>query len=1021
MADYDFSILDNLAIQGKNPPPVDNQDIGEDPFSILAPLAEQQVNNEFLGSVSGANNMDTPSGGRVSRQGPETVAEGLMRGYDEQDYASEQDAIKQGFNLGMYGIGRGLNFIAGKVGLDPDAEADDDLLARKVEEIQQESRYPMSDTRYWLGAAAQMAPQVGAAAVGGIPGALAATGLQQTGEKLGMYDRVYEETGDRSAAATAAWTAGVLGTALDAYGVGKIVKPGPLVTRLARGFAAEGSTEAAQQVVDDLSEDINIMRVQGFTPAEIAAELKNNIGEYAGNAAKAGITGGVLGSGFSLLAQDQDAEPSRNRKLRQGGEFIEDVITPISSVLGRIDPRIPERLRRMQFDQNLTIQEQEAVWQLFWDKLKTLPADMESAVYEAILQDDVAVIRSIMGAEGDALIGVLQQNKADLDAVGSNANPDELFPLMAKDQGAFDRLLYALSADLVNPMKANVSKAKVLKRAKQELLNNPDSELSQFIRDNTLDYAASIKRQMTDDVETVAFQRLVGKDQNNRETSVPDIVRQLKNDGKISTAQISKINQVLRDYRTNRKTAGIGRGLKNLTLIDALGSPLHALSQLGDVGSAAYEGGIANAIVETVKAITGISTISMQDLGIAPHKLDAEFAHVEPMGLKRWKPSELRKLFTKEAWANTTAAVTNIFDLSGFTSMDKVGKTTLINVHAKRLQKMAKKQTAKLVKELEPLFPTQQKARSVVREFRDKQPSEYSRDAQFVLFSKLLRIQPIENSELPQVYLKLGNGRLLYTLKTFALKRLDFIRQESLNKMFSGDPKQTAAGLKNLMKIAVLIGGAEAGIDEIREWFKTGSFRTDGFVDTFTDNLAQILFTSDYKQQANDPVKAHIEAMLPVMKFPAAVVRDIDKWKGSGSYEIVGNKVVKSDRNRFLPWDARSIKSVPLLGEIISGRLGYDAARKEDRRTRLQQDYSELKRTWKLKAEKTGSRKALAGYRYLTGQQGKINKYTEKVNRLQKHTDRTGKDHTAEIKKLKDRRDKYIEWVIEQFNEKHGG
>ncbi len=127
------------------------------------------------------------------------------------------------------------------------------------------------------------------------------------------------------------------------------------------------------------------------------------------------------------------------------------------------------------------------------------------------------------------------------------------------------------------------------------------------------------------------------------------------------------------------------------------------------------------------------------------------------------------------------------------------------------------------------------------------------------MFSKLLDIQPIENSEVPQAYLEAGNGRLLYTLKTFALRRLDFIRKESLSKIARGNIKEKTVGVKNLAKIVVLLGGSEAAIDQLKELVKTGEFKDEEFIDTMVGNLAQMLFTSDYKQSGNDPIKSHLK------------------------------------------------------------------------------------------------------------------------------------------------------------------
>ena len=56
-----------------------------------------------------------------------------------------------------------------------------------------------------------------------------------------------------------------------------------------------------------------------------------------------------------------------------------------------------------------------------------------------------------------------------------------------------------------------------------------------------------------------------------------------------------------------------------------------------------------------------------------------------------------------------------------------------------------------------------------------------------LLYSRLLDFQPVALSEMPEYYLKAGNGRVFYMLKTYTLKQMDVFRKEVWHTMKNGD------------------------------------------------------------------------------------------------------------------------------------------------------------------------------------------------------------------------------------------
>ena len=57
----------------------------------------------------------------------------------------------------------------------------------------------------------------------------------------------------------------------------------------------------------------------------------------------------------------------------------------------------------------------------------------------------------------------------------------------------------------------------------------------------------------------------------------------------------------------------------------------------------------------------------------------------------------------------------------------------------------------------------------------------------YVVFSDLIDAQPVVQSAMPQAYLNNPNARIMWQLKTFALKQLDLVRQRAFKRIKQGD------------------------------------------------------------------------------------------------------------------------------------------------------------------------------------------------------------------------------------------
>ncbi len=131
--------------------------------------------------------------------------------------------------------------------------------------------------------------------------------------------------------------------------------------------------------------------------------------------------------------------------------------------------------------------------------------------------------------------------------------------------------------------------------------------------------------------------------------------------------------------------------------------------------------------------------------------------------------------------------------------------------------------------------------------------------------------------------------------------------------------------------------------------------------------------------------------MLPVIKFPASLVQDVNKFRKDGKFEVNSKGMFEKQAGNFNLADAKSLKSVPLVGELYSNWAGYDKQRRSNKASSLQSDYSEAKRIARVDVEKSGSKQDLKRYRFLTKHNSSVSKITSKINKLKEYERRTGR------------------------------
>lgn len=369
---------------------------------------------------------------------------------------------------------------------------------------------------------------------------------------------------------------------------------------------------------------------------------------------------------------------------------------------------------------------------------------------------------------------------------------------------------------------------------------------------------------------------------------VTDLVRR----GEIKPWQESEVINILQARLVQKPGFDAIKAYKSLAYIDTMGSPISAVTQIGDLAFSAYKNGYFN----TIRHAFTPKRVKMEDVGI--HKVAAEFGD----------RGKLNK------------AVDKVFTLTGLNAIDRLGKETLLNSSLEEFQRKVrptapkgtqaysnwKKRYDAFGKDLVDMFGVE--APKVVEDLARGRVTE---NVKFLLLNRLLDFQPVALSEVPAGYLKNPNGRLLYMLKTFTIKQIDVFRREAFREIARGN---VAQGLGNLTRLGGAFMLFNAGADEIKDLMLG---RETSLSDMAIDNALRAVGVNKFAiydaRRNKDLVKSAMMMALPPTKLLRAAYTDVEKM-----YE-----------GKFDLQKAESWQSVPVVGKFYYWWFGGGAEKRK--------------------------------------------------------------------------------------------
>lgn len=623
--------------------------------------------------------------------------------------------------------------------------------------------------------------------------------------------------------------------------------------------------------------------------------------------------------------------------------FAKKVFTPISSRLDDINPVLKHAIRKFELNSALAENKSAEIVKPFFDKLSKMP-EADYAKYDLALKNGRTDIIEALNEkysledEYNNIRSLLDKIRDDaLDAGMDVGLIEDYFPRKVINPSAIIEE-YSKSSYIRNLLK-EVDPKNVLsdeeKLAKVNAAlkghNNAINATSSFVKGRKInritkdlnrhykDSKIALADYITSMNNAIQVRKFFGKGDNIDE-SIGAYTKELTESGLITPSDEVEVKQILKARFNQRGVSGILSDIKNSGYIFTMGNPLSAVTQIGDFAFTLYKNGVFDTMTGLTKAI-GTDKISKQDLGI--DKIAQEF----------------------ESDSKTSKLVDKIFSVVGLNKIDALGKETFINASFNRLKRQAEESTKnpntvesiKFNNYLKSIFGNQAKIVKL-----DLSKDVISDDVKYLLFSEISDFQPISLSEMPEVYLTSGNGRIFYMLKTYSIKLVDVFRNEAFKQMKT-DQKQ---GLQNLIKLGFYVMALGVGADSLKDLFMGREINLD---DTLTDNLLKLALFSRYqadRSRTEGIGKTVLTSILP----PTNVLDDL--WK-----DVFDKKFKSGDKPLS---SLRTIRNIPVGGKLYYWWFGAGKEVKE-------KEFKNNRKKEFLKAYKSNNQKIsdIAAYKML--------------------------------------------------------
>lgn len=355
-----------------------------------------------------------------------------------------------------------------------------------------------------------------------------------------------------------------------------------------------------------------------------------------------------------------------------------------------------------------------------------------------------------------------------------------------------------------------------------------------------------------DMAKAISIKEVFGISEKNIEDSVGKLVLDIKAKYNLSHREEKLIKDAITAFVRPAKASQVVRGIKTFSYLTTITNFISTISQLEDIGFAMAQWGHANAIRAFGKRNTK-EWVKLEQIG----------AEVFDVDMRKERENFMDKGLRK------------LLGINGFTAMDRLGKETYVNADFQARQKQAKKNPARLQKELEKTFSAKE-AQEVVAALKEGNINHEG--VQSLLYYDLSAVQPMSLLDMPERYALGGGGyKLLYQLKSFAARRANYLYTRTQEQFHSAQtPEEYAKAITETLRFFSLLVGYGAMTNLLKN-FLMG--RALDVTDELLDTLLQNAMVTRYmiKRGKQDPMNALVNAIMP-----PAVGTANDLWQDIG-------------------------------------------------------------------------------------------------------------------------------------------
>jgi len=430
-----------------------------------------------------------------------------------------------------------------------------------------------------------------------------------------------------------------------------------------------------------------------------------------------------------------------------------------------------------------------------------------------------------------------------------------------------------------------------------------DAEMSQYLHDFDASLMSYIERARTQLEVRKFFGKKSGDSPAVNEYSIGRLIVEgkLRTEKPLNAENVRELTKILKSGFEPKGAHGWVATVKELGYVTRLFNYLGAMTQLGDYYVTFYRSPVrgfaplTRAFASKTKLVKP-SEVQMRKLGYDVNQMAREFSDPRQRGKLMRKTSE---------W-------------SLFKGIDVGMKETQVNNMFQKYRRLAK---ANKLKKGHPDYWRFEKrfgnkADEVIREFAKYDAENMTGRQAFQLWDELDANQPISVWSTPEGFHTSGQMQIAWQMKTFAIRRLDFLLNESVRRFRNKElsPKERRRAGKNLAYLLGAIVLTEGSIDTAKDIVKGKDVNIS---DTILDNMLGLVLMSRYdvnKINRDGLGSAIFDKLSPVL----------------GTVDDIGSDLIGLFSGDF---KFKTMRNIPLVGELIYNWI-KDSAKNNKRNKR---------------------------------------------------------------------------------------